>query len=111
MKILNVNALLDPVTGGGTAERTLQISRALMDEGADCRILTTDIGFENGSLPRLDGLNVTAYQCLLKRFYIPRVSLASIKKEVEGVDVIHETFAQLRLKNRVLFEHKIHLSN
>jgi glycosyltransferase involved in cell wall biosynthesis len=60
-----------------------------MDEGADCRILTTDIGFENGSLPRLDGLNVTAYQCLLKRFYIPRVSLASIKKEVEGVDVIH----------------------
>jgi glycosyltransferase involved in cell wall biosynthesis len=89
MKILNVNALLDPVTGGGTAERTLQISRALMDEGADCRILTTDIGFENGSLPRLDGLNVTAYQCLLKRFYIPRVSLASIKKEVEGVDVIH----------------------
>jgi glycosyltransferase involved in cell wall biosynthesis len=89
MKILNVNALLDPVTGGGTAERTLQISRALMNKGADCRILTTDIGFENGSLPRLDGLNVTAYQCLLKRFYIPRVSLASIKKEVEGVDVIH----------------------
>jgi glycosyltransferase involved in cell wall biosynthesis len=89
MKILNVNALLDPVTGGGTAERTLQISRALMDEGADCRILTTDIGFVNGSLPRLYGLNVTAYQCLLKRFYIPRVSLASIKKEVEGVDVIH----------------------
>ena len=89
MKILNVNALLDPVTGGGTAERTLQISRALMDEGADCRILTTDIGFENGSLPRLDGLNVTAYRCLLKRFYIPRVSLASIKKEVEVVDVIH----------------------
>lgn len=89
MKILNVNALLDPVTGGGTAERTLQISRALMDEGADCRILTTDIGFENGSLPRLDGLNVKAYQCLLKRFYIPRVSLASIKKEVEVVDVIH----------------------
>jgi predicted nuclease with RNAse H fold len=60
MKILNVNALLGPVTGGGTAERTLQISRALMNE---------------------------------------------------GVDVIHETFAQLRLKNRVLFEHKIHLSN
>jgi glycosyltransferase involved in cell wall biosynthesis len=89
MKILNVNALLDPVTGGGTAERTLQISRALMNEGADCRILTTDIGFENGFLPRLDGLNVTAYQCLLKRFYIPRVSLASIKKEVAGVDVIH----------------------
>ena len=60
MKILNVNALLDPVTGGGTAERTLQISRALMNEGAD---------------------------------------------------VIHETFARLRLKNLVLFEHKIHLTN
>jgi glycosyltransferase involved in cell wall biosynthesis len=89
VKILNVNSLLDPVIGGGTAERTLQISRALRDEGVDCQILTTDVGFENRSLPRLDGLNVTAYQCLLKRFYIPRVSFASIKKEVEGVDVIH----------------------
>ena len=89
MKILNVNSQLDPVIGGGTAERTLQISLALKNEGVDCKILTTDIGFENGSLPRLEGLNVTAYQCLLKRFYIPRVSFASIKKEVEGVDVIH----------------------
>ena len=89
MKILNVNALLDPVTGGGTAERTIQISLALIDEGADCRILSTDVGFEDGFPPRLDDLNVTAYQCLLKRFYIPRVSLASIKKEIEGVDVIH----------------------
>jgi glycosyltransferase involved in cell wall biosynthesis len=89
VKILNVNSLLDPVTGGGTAERTLQISLALKNEGAECRILTTDIGFENGLLPRLDGLNVTAYQCLLKRFYIPRVSFASIKKEVEWADVIH----------------------
>ncbi len=89
MKILNVNSLLDPVIGGGTAERTLQISRALKDEGVDCKILTTDIGFENGSLPRLDGLKVAAYQCLFKRFYIPRVSFASIKKEVAGIDVIH----------------------
>jgi glycosyltransferase involved in cell wall biosynthesis len=77
------------VMGGGTAERTLQISRALKDEGVDCQILTTDIGFENGSLPRLDGLNVTAYHCLFKRFYIPNVSFERIKKEVERVDIIH----------------------
>lgn len=89
MKILNVNSLLDPVTGGGTAERTLQISRALMDEGIDCKILTTDVGFRNGSLPRLGGLKVTAFHCLFKRFYIPKVSFAGIKKELSGVDVIH----------------------
>jgi glycosyltransferase involved in cell wall biosynthesis len=89
VKILNVNSLLDPVTGGGTAERTLQISRALKDEGVECKILTTDIGFENGSLPRLDDLKVVAYNCLLKRFYIPNASFGSVIKEVEGSDVIH----------------------
>lgn len=89
MKILNVNSLLDPVTGGGTAERTLQISLALKEKGAECRILTTDIGFESGLLPRFQGLNVTAYQCLIKRFYIPKASFSDIKKEVEWADVIH----------------------
>lgn len=89
MKILNVNSVLDPVTGGGTAERTLQISRALLEAGVDCSIMTTDVGFADGKLPKLDGGRIVAYQCLFKRFYIPRATYAEIKKEVERVDVIH----------------------
>ena len=89
MNILNVNAIIDPVMGGGTAERTLQISLALKGEGANCQILTTDIGLKNGLIPRLSGLSVIAYKCLLNRFYIPRASFKSIKKTVGNVDIIH----------------------
>ena len=32
MKILNINAILDPINGGGTAERTIQMSRYLSYE-------------------------------------------------------------------------------
>ncbi len=89
MKILNVNSLLDPVTGGGTAERTLQISLALMDAGIDCRILTTSIGFNDLLMDRLRGVGVTAYPCWFKRFHIPRASFSSVREAVEHVDLVH----------------------
>lgn len=89
MRILNVNALLDPITGGGTAERTVQMSRALRDAGMDCTIMTTDIGFKNDPLPGLNGIRVLAYRCFLKRFYLPRVRLSEIRSEVGDADVIH----------------------
>jgi hypothetical protein len=40
MKVLNVNMSLDSVEGGGTAERTLQMSKFLAKEGVGCKILT-----------------------------------------------------------------------
>ena len=56
VKILNVNALLDPVTGGGTAERTVQMSRALRDAGTECSVMTTDVGLtKESTLLALDG--------------------------------------------------------
>jgi glycosyltransferase involved in cell wall biosynthesis len=90
VKILNVNALLDPVTGGGTAERTVQMSRALRDAGAECSIMTTDVGLtKKSTLQALDGIRVTAYRCLLKRYYLPMASYRQIKRKVENVDVVH----------------------
>ena len=44
MKILNVVGRIDPVTGGGTAERTKKISIALEKAGAECTILCSDPG-------------------------------------------------------------------
>ena len=44
MKILHVNHLLDPVSGGGTAERTYQLARFLAGEVEESVILTLDIG-------------------------------------------------------------------
>lgn len=89
MKILNVNHLLDPVTGGGTAERTFQMSRFLAEAGTDCSILTTDIGLTAERMDALQGIEVLAFSCLSKRFYIPRCSYRQIRKLIQGVDIIH----------------------
>lgn len=89
MKILNVNISLDPVNGGGTAERTFQMSRFLVKAGADCAILVTDLGLTSERLKELQGVEVLAYPCLSRRFYIPRGSYKKIWSLVERTDIVH----------------------
>jgi glycosyltransferase involved in cell wall biosynthesis len=91
MNILNVNVTLDPVTGGGSAERTLQVSRALNRAGHQCTILTTDTGLSPAYLQqcRKWGLSVVALPSLWKRFYLPKPSQHLIKKLVAGADVVN----------------------
>jgi len=91
MNILNVNMTLDPVTGGGSAERTLQISRALNRAGHQCTILTTDTGLSSAYLRqcRKWGLNVVALNSLWRRFYLPKPSQNLIEKLVAGADVVN----------------------
>ncbi len=89
MKILNINAVLDPVTGGGTAERTVQITRSLIAAGFDSSIMTTDLGFSDGKLAGLEDVEVFSYHCLVKRFYIPLVRYSNIKNTVDDFDVVH----------------------
>jgi hypothetical protein len=89
LKVLNVNNLLDPVTGGGTAERTFQMSRFLSDAGIKCSILTTDIGLTSERLSALNGIEILALPCLSQRFYIPKFSYTLIRQVVEGVDIVH----------------------
>ena len=43
---MNVNAFLDFKTGGGTAERTFQMSRYLAAAGVKCTVLTIDTGLD-----------------------------------------------------------------
>jgi glycosyltransferase involved in cell wall biosynthesis len=89
MKILNVNTSLDPVNGGGTAERTFQMSRFLAKAGADCTVLVTDLGLTPERIKELQGVEVVAYPCLSKRFYIPRGSYKKIWNLVADTDIIH----------------------
>ena len=70
MRVLNVNVVLDPVFGGGTAERTYQMSKALTNAGIDCTILTSDVGLSNERIASLNGVNLVVLRCLIKRFYI-----------------------------------------
>ena len=89
MKVLNINMSLDPVTGGGGAERTFQLSLSLIKAGIECTVLTTDLGLTSERIKAMDGVNVIALPCLLKRYYIPRFSYKQIKQLVERADIVH----------------------
>lgn len=89
MRVLNVNVLLDPVTGGGTAERTFQMSRSLARVGVECTILTTDIGLTTDRNRQLGDVQVIALPCISKRFFVVKFSWRQLKALVDSVDVIH----------------------
>lgn len=89
MRVLNVNVLLDPVTGGGTAERTFQMSRSLARAGIECAILTTDIGLTADRTRQLGDVSVIALPCISKRFFAVKFSWHQLKVLVASVDVIH----------------------
>ncbi len=88
MKILNVNNILDPVSGGGTAERTLQVSRALASMGADCTILTLDIGVNGDLRNKAGSVRVVALPCRLERYFLPSLSWNTISELVRHADVV-----------------------
>jgi glycosyltransferase involved in cell wall biosynthesis len=90
MKILNVDMTLNAVLGGGTTERTCQMSRYLADTGCQCSILTTDCGLTQERVQNdLKGVEVIALPCLNRRFYIPFITRRRLDDIISQVDVIH----------------------
>jgi len=91
MRILNVNASIDPVTGGGTAERTYQLSRFFVRRGVECSVLTLDVGITDERLQGLAGVEVTALRCLAPRYYVFPLPEPRIDALVNWADVVHLT--------------------
>jgi glycosyltransferase involved in cell wall biosynthesis len=91
MKILNVNMSLDPVTGGGSTERTLQISRSLAKAGHQITVLSTDMGLSPAYVQHSEkwGLKIIALPSLWGRFYIPRPSQRLVRNLVHDADIVH----------------------
>lgn len=89
MRVLNVNHLLDPVSGGGTAERTFQLCRAFAEAGLECTVLTLDIGMDSRRRQELNGVRVITLPCVFRRFFVPRISWRALKQEMEAAHIIH----------------------
>lgn len=89
MKVLNVNHLLDPETGGGTAERTFQVSRFLQKAGTQTSVLALDIGLNAARRDELAGVKVVALPCLNRRYFVPWASPGLIRALVADADVVH----------------------
>jgi glycosyltransferase involved in cell wall biosynthesis len=89
VKILNVIMTLDRVTGGGSVERTFQMSRSLVKAGEECSILTTDIGVTPERIKELEGVTIVALACLSKRFFVPKFRYKEIENLVRSADIIH----------------------
>lgn len=80
---------LDPVIGGGTAERTFQISRSLVKSGIPCSVLTTGSRLHSERIKSINGVNIIALPSLVGRFYIPKCSLEYLENVIADVDIIH----------------------
>lgn len=89
MQVLNVNSSLEFKTGGGTAERTFQMSHFLAKEGAQCTVLTIETGLDNARISALRPATVVTLPLLWKRFFVPKLAWKTIEKLVKDADVVH----------------------
>jgi glycosyltransferase involved in cell wall biosynthesis len=90
MNILNINSLLNPETGGGTAERTIQMSRYLSFEtGINVSILTLDLDLTSKIYDKLEGVNIEKIPCLNKRFFFPAIFDRAISRSIKNADIVH----------------------
>lgn len=89
MNVLNVCSNFDPITGGGEAERSFQMSKFLLMAGVTCRVLTINTGLSGQRINALGEAGVIALPCWVRRFYIPKVSLLHIQRLVDASDVVH----------------------
>jgi glycosyltransferase involved in cell wall biosynthesis len=91
MHILSVSALMDAETGGGNAERVLQLSKAFARAGATASVLTLDIGLTSSRQAAFGPVRIIALRCLQRRFLIPATSKAELRRAMADADVIHLT--------------------
>jgi glycosyltransferase involved in cell wall biosynthesis/nucleoside-diphosphate-sugar epimerase len=90
LRVLNVISSIGLESGGGTAERTFQMSRFLAQQAnVVCTVLSLDIDASTTRIQALLPAHNVALPCLWKRFYLPRGGWSTIQSLVAEADVIH----------------------
>ena len=89
MNILNVNTVIDPLRGGGVAERTIQMSRFLAKKGMKCTILTLNLGITDNLVRSLSGVSLVAMPYVGNRFFVPVCGTRQLRQIVEEADIVH----------------------
>ena len=90
MNILNVNSSLELELGGGTAERTFQMSRFLAKQlGVECVVLTLNICINTARTQSLLPARSFVLPCIWRRYYLPRAGWRMINRLVADANVIH----------------------
>jgi glycosyltransferase involved in cell wall biosynthesis len=89
MRILNVNTTLDPIRGGGTAERTYRMHLALTAAGVESRILTLDVGDLAERKAELGPSGLTTLPLWNKRYNVPRDGHDVVRTLIAEADVVH----------------------
>jgi glycosyltransferase involved in cell wall biosynthesis len=89
MKVLNVNHIIESSYGGGTAERTLQMSYFLAKHNVDAKILTTDLHLTDSTKNYIKDVDLYVLPCLSHRFLIPQPQFIKVNRLIKKVDIIH----------------------
>lgn len=90
MRILNVRANMHPILGSGSAERALQMSRALArTPGFEVTHLSLDLGATAEWTRKLEGVEVITLPCINARFQVPAPWIRGVAEAVRRADVVH----------------------
>lgn len=89
MRVLHVTATLDPVSGGGTAERTVQVARALAAQGVRCQIMSLDDGVTPATRAAPHPVELVTLNTLSRRWFLPAPSVSPLLEQVRHADVVH----------------------
>jgi glycosyltransferase involved in cell wall biosynthesis len=86
--LLSVNMTLDPVSGGGSAARTLQATRAIAHLGVQCAVAASADGIDARVTAALGDVTLTTLPTFPGRLRVPYGGVSALREAVRRADVV-----------------------
>jgi len=88
LRLLTVNMTLDPTSGGGSAARTVQVTRVLHQSDVTCAIVSAGDGLDDDLRATLRGVDLVTVPVIFGRFRVPRGGFRAVSDAVRTADVV-----------------------